>query len=1228
MDLQLMNNQFLLAYFDLTPPSTNSVRQNHHNKSNLSYNSNDSYRIPRNEDGGKNQVHLDLTNNEDNLLPDNNSSHVVNRTEESDAIRDDSLKPFWNVKSSSSSSASDEDFMLCCSEEILPICSSSRSQSPLNLSEESLDIASKDVKNSESDFSRQNSESKLISDSIIGTNVDDQILSECLENMKESSKLSCETKDMIIQSVAFEDARLHPFSKKEFCSFDNNAQHFKDFSPESAMLLNDSLRISNKWLENTNELSELKCEEKKISEQQSYDEDKILCSISKRPIVSNITSDVNDNKSTAYSEIPYKDTNFPPDKNCKILQNVKKYSMASIQKSKQERVSKDLFFVVSENLDDLNAKNRSVKDMDLCLCKLNGQSVFEDDSLASVCQQQAKSIQTSKVAGISFSDIESSKKFCSEYKAKDKVLCFQSDSIISKNIFNDEHKNSTDFLKKGYSKPISCDITENTFIKNIKETRNLFQKTEAYSKEVLSNNFIRRSKFIEGSLVSIKNLKAETGIRSSQIDSVSIEPKDSLLQFSNNPQNYSFGNVIDSFNFVPHNHNMKTNKCINLKVDEFRSGDDSMQVATFQSKALHSSDSCSLKFSPNLDFIRRRKVWDFDMTFQIEESDSALEMKTVKKKFVHEDDKKSTLPMSEHKCITFSANTKETQLCKEKEHFSVYQKQNNDQIVINSSYRSDKAENKLNNPEFDNEEFVSASEDDSSSSDAFFETEEFCETFDLEFSKKNSCSQDLPDNLLSNFSYNFMNGSPLKSKVKNHVKSQATSTENDSQLHSLILDGPVIIKYMDEQTHQVEKMLIYPLDYFEFLFGKSDIKYMSKEEKLEKLIEESKMYIGKPVGIISNLKDVLKSINKKFKVSPPKNSLFTEGLKESITREVKQTNIEKNGLILPKRCILPICSFDETDKSSPVACKGKVYCSTNDSELYPISRPQRYHHCTTSTPKEYTSSKKIKITCNGYTKSSMNSLVPCLGNSIEILNNKIKYSEKHKNIFASSHQNSVLKSHIPLAKRKLDITPLKSNTYHGKNTSLLKDSTPPLTFSSSFAIKKTLDNVNILRASEKNIVHIPPANFKGSSVVLFNSTDEQKVKISRKTQSFNIVSERTANRKHSAHTHSNLRYRSAKVFSSVEIEKYNSSKRKDLDSFHEKQIQNSNILAKKKTSVEEIISSNFKMFFSFYAKLGGRLKSGSVISKLNSNHWLKKTGVIYDDKSMGVAEISFAEVAK
>ncbi|GFR24475.1 hypothetical protein TNCT_116301 [Trichonephila clavata] len=204
MDLQLMNNQFLLAYFDLTPPSRNSVRPNHHNKSNLSYNSNDSYHIPRNEDGGKNHVQLDLTNKDDNLLPDNNSSHVVNKTAESDVISDDSLQMFWNVKSGSSSSASDEDFMLCCSEDILPICSSSRSQSPLNLSEESLDIASKDV---------ENSESKLISDSIIGANVNDQISSKCLENRKESSKLSGETKDMIIQSVDFEDESCIHFQK-------------------------------------------------------------------------------------------------------------------------------------------------------------------------------------------------------------------------------------------------------------------------------------------------------------------------------------------------------------------------------------------------------------------------------------------------------------------------------------------------------------------------------------------------------------------------------------------------------------------------------------------------------------------------------------------------------------------------------------------------------------------------------------------------------------------------------------------------------------------------------------------------------------------------------------------------------------------------------------------------------------------------------------------------------
>ncbi|XP_035208048.1 uncharacterized protein LOC118182772 [Stegodyphus dumicola] len=63
-------------------------------------------------------------------------------------------------------------------------------------------------------------------------------------------------------------------------------------------------------------------------------------------------------------------------------------------------------------------------------------------------------------------------------------------------------------------------------------------------------------------------------------------------------------------------------------------------------------------------------------------------------------------------------------------------------------------------------------------------------------------------------------------------------------------------------------------------------------------------------------------------------------------------------------------------------------------------------------------------------------------------------------------------------------------------------------------------------------------------------------------------------------------------------------------------------------NIDEIISHGFKDRFHFYAKLGGRLKSGVVISKSNSNYWLRKCGIIYDQESLKAADECFAEFAR
>ncbi|GFT39276.1 uncharacterized protein NPIL_701851 [Nephila pilipes] len=1205
-----MDNQFLLACFDITPKSIKSAYQNNHDKSNPNNNSNNPHHESANKVEENSCFRLNLINSDNDLMSNNGSSHDISKIEETGGNSDDSSESFWHAKNDSSSSASDEDFMLCNSEDVHPIFNLSHSQSTLNLSEEPLNITSHDAEKFECSsrtLSRKNSKNKCNPDFATDTNNNDKISSEFLANMNQSSNLSSELKSITIQPTNFEDATLHPILRNSSFTFDNHAQNIED-----------DLKLMRVATGASRELS--------------YNRDKIPCAISKTSITSKTTSDCIEHESVICYEPPYKDVNLPLSKESQVFQNIDNDLTTCAENFVEKMESNNLFSAASENSDELVTKTESVENTDLPLHKSYEQNVSEDyflNSLPSECQQ-VRGIQTKKTDDISFEDIGSKTQHFSGCQAEGSVFYLQNDSKIPMNI---DHENSANSLKEIFSAPTSCAITKTTFIENIEETKRLFQETEIHGNDIASNNFISRSRSVTISSHSNQNFKTKTSIISPGIDPVSHKPENSNLRFSKNPLNDSFCRVTDSFNFLEGPQSMNTNKCVDMKIGKFNSREDSLQVASFQNKPLQSSTPCFLKFSPNVEFIRKRKAWDFDMDFQIQESNSVFEMQSMKKISAYEGDTKYTLPKSGKRSITFSSDSEKIQLRKEKEDSSVYQKQDNNEILTN--YRNRSTESKLNNAEFDLEEFVSASEDDSSSSDAFFETAEFYDAFDFEFSKmKNSYTQYSPDNLRSTSSDNCVNETSMKNTVENRYNSQTTSaTENSSRPRSFVVDGPVIIKYIDEHTHQVEEMLIYPLDYFEHLFEKNGQKSMSEEEKLDKLIDESTVYNGKPVGIISNLRDILRSVKKTKsqdnKLNSNKSFLFAERSITNYSKEEKQAVVEKNKPTYPKKNMLPICTPDEIDKlgsvkNETVACNDKVLCCANVSKSYSISCPQRSNPYRVSTPTGYASNKQIKITSKCYSQSSMNSFVSCQGNSIQAVDNKIKYSNTHKSIFSFTHRNNNLRSRCSTSVQKLNVTTLKSNSYWKESPPSFKDSTLSLTFPSNLGTQKTVRNVHISKAPERDIAETR-TNSK-SSKLLFSSIDEQKERILKKTQNLNIRSERTADQNRSADR--KLKYRSTKFLSSLEIGKCSCSRRKETYSFHEKPKQNSTISDKKKTNVEEIVSSDFRTFFSYYSKLGGRLKSGSVISKSNSNYWFKKTGVIYDDKSEKTAEISFDEVAR
>ncbi|XP_035208047.1 uncharacterized protein LOC118182771 [Stegodyphus dumicola] len=67
--------------------------------------------------------------------------------------------------------------------------------------------------------------------------------------------------------------------------------------------------------------------------------------------------------------------------------------------------------------------------------------------------------------------------------------------------------------------------------------------------------------------------------------------------------------------------------------------------------------------------------------------------------------------------------------------------------------------------------------------------------------------------------------------------------------------------------------------------------------------------------------------------------------------------------------------------------------------------------------------------------------------------------------------------------------------------------------------------------------------------------------------------------------------------------------------------------ALKRINIRKIVTSFFKNAFRSFSLLGGHLRSGAVITKSNSNYWLRKAGLASDSHSLAVASELFQAVA-
>ncbi|KAF8777051.1 hypothetical protein HNY73_013976 [Argiope bruennichi] len=668
-------------------------------------------------------------------------------------------------------------------------------------------------------------------------------------------------------------------------------------------------------------------------------------------------------------------------------------------------------------------------------------------------------------------------------------------------------------------------------------------------------------------MTSIQNIQSSGSKILPQIRIDSFMKETSLL--SNEFSSHTFTQVKD---------------CTLCTVGSLRTEQTSLQVVSYSSKALQASSASTLEFSSNLDFIGKRK--DFNYLEHVTGNlDLTIEKNSEKYSLSERDAKSLTAPAK--KCLTFpsisnnDAKEKEFTICKKKSSCN------------DTTLKSKIDENQESGSDIDFEDFVSVSEYCSSSSETFYDIEESYDSGSSE--KGSSCSDNLKNFVTATPSSCFKNKYAFQDGSTNCSESQTSSaTKSNSTSDLFNLNEPIIIKYLNEHTQQIQEMLIYPLEYYEKLSEKIGRKSTSRGKALEKLIEKSKYYVGKPVGIILDVKDITK------KIKPvAEERISSVELPEEKNPEDDILAVEKSfnySHVANAHCDKQIVrshkerfSNSEDSRSSTISCFRKVRQSEGCKQL------------------KNAQSEKNDTINTYYSKTSKYLPTSHTDRAFHLTENTNVYLNDQKTVVSSVCKYKSQKRYYLPSPVQLNSVSSKSNSYFSENTHkswLHVDKQP----------QKSVIN------SQSTVNSRKPPNF------IIHSNKQQEIKILRKTQSAENFT-KCAVKPGLFKLKRNLTHLPSEFSPSRSVQKYDSFSSKPFNNSSEKCLQKMELASKKRYNIDEIISSDFKTYFNSYAKRGGRLKSGSVISKSNSNYWLKKAGLIYDEKSLKIAEESFEEVA-
>ncbi|KAG8178967.1 hypothetical protein JTE90_013123 [Oedothorax gibbosus] len=470
---------------------------------------------------------------------------------------------------------------------------------------------------------------------------------------------------------------------------------------------------------------------------------------------------------------------------------------------------------------------------------------------------------------------------------------------------------------------------------------------------------------------------------------------------------------------------------------------------------------------------------------------------------------------------------------------------------------------------------------------------------------------------------------------------------------------PVIFSYVEEDTHEVDEILIYPKIYMERI-SKNSNKILTSEEILPKLLESSKFYDGQPIGIFTHVRGIRKAIqneisqkideysipastyagNREPDPLPQFNTLKRSKLnKVSVKVGVKKQRrnrkkpIKRNKVKITSKQKLYSESnrFSQTFRSSniPQIVKNKSLQQGDDYCGIPFNNSIEKYYKSANFQQEYKSLTSIPVSSSSKQNYEIHEAGDQLVKEIpsrrqESAIDKFEFSLFQQRTFNNkSREPSELQSGVCKSSCETSRIPCYISKHTGPPKSIAVLQKPSVVRCSSSVEEKSSSkkttSVEICRKAWGDSIQAGPHKSKAvleKQILVRCSPSVEGKSSSKKTTSTETCRKACGDSTYITSAILEEANCCSMTFPTIGVQKNDPSRQK------------LRISIRKDLKVEDIVSSDFRSHFCFYAKMGHRLRSGSAIPKSNSNYWLKRTGVVVDSRSRQTAEECFSFIAK